>query len=134
MSDPVREYLRNKGCAQHVVNGGLEGLVGDWEKTVESIVQGYDLGLEDYLNDLDGRQLISEVMALDEAPHRLKYRERVHHADERMRKAVRLTSQCVWGDEAASEHGWSAERNWWYFSEPKTAGRELLDDLKGFAK
>lgn len=134
MSDPLREYLRDKGCAQHVVNRGLEGLVADWEKTVESILQGYDLGLDDYLNDLDGRQLIEEVLAINEVANGLKYGERVRRADERMRKLVRLTSKCLWGDEAASEHGWTAERNWWYFSEPKTASRELLDDLKRFAR
>ena len=129
MADPVRKYLRDKGCAEHVVNGGLEGLVGDWEKTVESVAQGYDLGLDDYLNDLDGRQLIEEVMAINEVENELKYGERVQRADQRMRKLVRLTGQCLWGNAAATTHVWSADKNWWYFSVPKTAGPELLVDL-----
>lgn len=132
MSDPVREYLRKKGCAQHVVSGGVEGLVGKWEDTVESIGRGYQFGLDDYLNDLDGRQLIEEAMAIDGAANRLKYGDRLRRADERMRKLVKPTRHCLWGDQAATEHRWSAERNWWYFSEPKTAGRELLEDLKRF--
>ena len=130
MSDAVRDYLRDRGCARHVVTGGLEGLVKGWEDTVESIAQGYELGLEDYLNDLDGRQLISDVMAIDEAAQSARYRERVERADHRMKKAVRLTNVCLWGEAAAAEHGWSAEKNWWYFSEPKAAGRELVEDLK----
>ena len=130
MSDPVRTYLRERGSTQHVVDRGLEGLVGDWEKTVESILQGYDFGLDDFLNDLDGRQLISELMALNEGSFGRRYQDRIRRADERMRQAVRFTSRCIWGEEAAAEHGWSPDRNWWYFSEPKTASRELLKDLK----
>jgi len=129
MSDIVREYLRERGCAQHVINGGLEALVEAWEKTVGSVEKGYELGLDDYLNDLDGRQLIEETLPLV-GEKAQKYQERVDHADERMRKQVRLTGRCLWGDEAASEHGWSAGKNWWYFSEPRTAGHELLEDLK----
>lgn len=129
MSDPVREYLRAKGCAQHVIRGGLDGLIGAWEKTVESVERGYELGLDDYLNDLDGRQLISEVMPINEVATGLKYEERVRRADKRMRKLVRLTGRCLWGNAAATRHGWSAEENWWYFSVPKTAGPELLIDL-----
>jgi hypothetical protein len=134
MSDPVREYLRNQGCAQHVISSGLEGLIGAWEKTAESVEMGYELGLDDYLNDLDGRQLIEETLAIDGVANAQKYGERVGHADERMRKQVRLTGHCLWGNAAATEHGWSAERNWWYFSEPKTAGRELMEDLKRFPR
>ena len=129
MLDPVRDYLRSKGCPQHVIKGGLERLVDAWEKTVASIVQGYEFGLDDYLNDLDGRQLISEAMAIDEVAGQLKYGERVQRADERMRKVVRLTEKCLWGNAAAKRHGWSADKNWWYFSVPKTAGPELLVDL-----
>ena len=130
MSDPVREFLRNRGCPQHIISGGLEGLIRAWEKTVESVERGYELGLYDYLNDLDGRQLIEETLAIDGAANVQKYEERVRHADERMRKQVSRTSHCLWGNAAATEHQWSAEKHWWYFSEPKTAGRELLSDLK----
>jgi hypothetical protein len=129
MSDPVREYLRDKGCAEHVVKGGFGGLVRDWESTVASIVRGYEFGLDDYLNDLDGRQLISEVMEIADPPTRLKYGERVRLVDERVRKALRPTVECLWGNSAAARHGWTAEKNWWYFSVPQTAGPELLIDL-----
>jgi hypothetical protein len=129
MSDPVREYLREKGCAQHVIRGGLEGLIGAWEKTVESVERGYELSLDDYLNDLDGRQLIEETLAIDGVENAQNHLERVRPVDERMRNRVRLTGTCLWGNAAATRHGWSADKNWWYFSVPKTAGPELLIDL-----
>ena len=126
MSDPVREYLRGKGCADHVVKGGFGGLVRAWESTVASIVRGYEFGIDDYLNDLDGRQLISEIVAIADAASRLKYEDRVRRSDERVRKVLRATGECLWGDADAKRHGWSADKNWWYFSVPKTAGPELL--------
>src|SRR5712691_6877778 len=100
MSDPVREYLREKACAQHVTRGGLEGLIGAWEKTVESVERGYELGLDDYLNDLDGRQLIAETLAIDGVENAQEYLERVSRVDERMQNRVRLTGQCLWGNAA----------------------------------
>ena len=60
--DPVGEFLRNRGCPEHVVRGGLRGLVESWEEVVRSVEEGYSLGLDDYLNDMDGRQLIEEVL------------------------------------------------------------------------
>ena len=129
MFDPAREYLREKGCAQHVIKGGWEGLIEAWEKTVESVELGYELGLDDYLNDLDGRQLIEETLAIDGVDNEQGYLDRVRRLDDRMRNRVRLTGQCLWGNAAAKRHGWSADKNWWYFSVPKTAGPELLIDM-----
>lgn len=134
MSDLVRDYLRNKGCAKHVVEGGLEGLTKDWEETAASVVQGYPLGLDDYLNDMDGRQLLEEVLAISGVATKAKYKRRVRRADDEIRKVLAPTRHCIWGDGAASEHGWSPEENWWYFSEPKSACPELLEDLKRSAR
>jgi hypothetical protein len=129
MSDKVRDYLRARGCAEHVIKGGLGGLVGQWENTVTSVARGYEFGLHDYLNDLDARQLIYETLPIAGRASVQKYADRVHRADEKMRKLVTPIDNCIWGNAAASEHGWSAEKNWWYFSKPKTAGKELLEDL-----
>ena len=58
-ADAVRRFLRARGSPAHVVEEGLEGLVRGWEETVERVAAGYPLDtIEDYLNDLDGRQLL----------------------------------------------------------------------------
>ena len=66
--DPVGEFLRKRGCPEHVVRGGLRGLAESWEEVVRSVEEGYSLGLDDYLNDMDGRQLLDETLAI--APRR----------------------------------------------------------------
>jgi hypothetical protein len=128
MADPVTEYLRERGCPQHVVARGLAGLVEGWEKTVDSVASGYQLGLDEYLNDMDGRQLIEDVLSLCEPVFTTTYIERVHRADMRMQQLVK-PAPCLWGEATAAEYGWSKEANWWYFSEPTNPGDELRADL-----
>lgn len=126
--DPVREFLTRKGSAEHVVQAGLAGLIEKWESVVESVRRGYNLGLDDYLNDMDVRQLLDETLELGGSEQ--AYVERVRRADEMMRRLVKPIGRSLWGQKNAKDHGWSAEENWWYFAVPIDAGPELADDLK----
>ena len=82
MIDPIKEYCRKKGYANHVVKGGLKYLVTNWERTVASITNGYSFGLDDYLNDMDGRKILNEVLdiATDEQKNLIEARIKI--ADE----------------------------------------------------
>ena len=128
--DPVREYLQQTGNAQHVIEQGLEGLVERWENLVQLVKDGYTLGLDDYLKDLDVRQLIDEVMAVATDEQHEEYTDRINRADEWMKSLVKPSTGCLWGDEVAEEEGWSAEKNWWYFSRPIKAGKNLLAEIE----
>jgi len=124
--DPVREFLKQRGAAEHIVQGGLDGLVEAWENVVESVKRGYKLGLDDYLNDMDGRQLLAEALPL--ANSKQAYIDRVRRADESIRQLVKPVGRCLWGEKNAKNYAWSAEKNWWYFAIPINAGPELVDD------
>lgn len=125
--DPIRRFLRARGAADHVVDGGLEGLVADWEGTAERVERGYALGLDDYLNDLDARQIIEVVLsAMPEPDGPLLTRLRA--ADERMRRATVPAGRCVWGD-PPSRDPTAERRNWWYFLVPRNPGPELAREL-----
>ena len=126
--DRVREFLKRRGSAEHVVRGGLPGLVKNWESVVESVKRGYNLGLDDYLNDMDGRQLLDEALEIATADQ--AYIQRVRRADESMRSLVKPIGRSLWGERNAKEHRWSAEKNWWYFAVPINPGPALTDDLK----
>jgi len=127
--DPVREFLRQRGCPEHVVRGGLRGLAESWEEVVRSIEEGYSLGLDDYLNDLDGRQLLEEALAVAPAQEKKNALQRVRRADAKMQTLVRPAGRCLWGDDTARQEGWTAKKNWWYFSIPVNPGEELLNEL-----
>ncbi len=128
--DPVRELLRQKGCPQQIIRGGLHRLVENWEKVVESVAHGYCFGLDDYLNDLDGRQLLEEALAIAPPDRKRESLERVRRADEQMRALIMPAGKCLWGDETAEAEGWTAEKNWWYFNRPIHAARELLLEIE----
>jgi len=128
--DPVRDFLRKRGCAEHIVKGGLRGLVENWESVVGSVKQGYHLGLDDYLNDLDGRQLLEEALAITPREQKEECLDRVRRADELMKTLVKPAGKCLWGDEVAETEGWTAGKHWWYFTRPIQANPELLSEIE----
>ena len=129
MKDPVRDFLRERGCGEHVIEGGLEGLVESWEKTVREVEEGYSLTLDDYLNDLDARQLIAEALGVARDDQRAMINARLTRADDKMRSLTEPTEVCLWGDEIAHEERWTADENWWYFARPIKADSELLAEI-----
>jgi len=129
MKDPVRDYFSERGCGEHVIEGGLEGLVESWEKTVREVEEGYSLTLDDYLNDLDARQLIDDAMIVATDQQRARIDEQLSRADEKMRGLTEPTKACLWGEEVAEEEGWTAKENWWYFARPIKADAEFLAEI-----
>ncbi len=127
--DPVGEFLRQRGCPEHVVSGGLQGLTENWEEIVSSVEEGYSLGLDDYLNDMDVRQLIEEALPIAPAKDRQAVLKRIRQADAKLQWLVKPAGRCLWGDETARQKGWTAQKNWWYFSIPTRAGEELLREF-----
>jgi len=130
--DEVSRFLRARGCPDDVVAGGIEGLVENWERTAEQVRAGYPLGLDDYLNDVDGRQLVEEVVAAVPTAASAALLERIESADIAMQDVVTPVDECLWGDALAEREGWTPGDNWWYFGLPREPGarmREELEDL-----
>lgn len=128
--EAVREFLRARGASDSVVSGGLDGLIAGWEKVAESVERGYPLDtLDDYLNDMDLRQLIAETLAAVPIPARGTLATRLQAADTRIRAALVPAERCLWGAAIAGKRGWSAAREWWYFMRPIRPGPGLCSDL-----
>jgi hypothetical protein len=128
--DPVGEFLQKRGCPEHVVRGGLLGLTENWENVVRSVEEGYSLGLDDYLNDMDGRQLIEESLPIAPAGDKEAVQKRLRQADAKLQWLVKPAGRCLWGDETAQREGWTANKNWWYFSIPTRPGEDLLREIE----
>jgi hypothetical protein len=118
MSDKVRDYLTKRGTADHVVRGGLAGLVRAWEQTVESVASGREQCSDDYLNDMDGRDILEGALAAAPPEERAQWAQRVRVADEKIRRCLVPTEACIWGDENARRHGYSRDVQWWYYHRP----------------
>ncbi len=129
--DPVQTLLRARGCPERTVEGGIIGLVEDWEAVVAAVAGGYKLGLDDWLNDMDVRQILHDALAVAGKDTPKKLVTRVNAADEQLKGLVVPAGRCLWGDALAKRNGWTLERNWWYFTRPREAAPRLLEDLGG---
>ena len=110
--EQMTAYLRENGYPEHVVRAGRAGLIDRWRKFVESVEQGYKLGLEDYRNDLDLRGIIAMLGLGGE----------VEELDRRFEAVLTDREKRVWET--------SAGEPFWDFGYPRNARGEFLDDLK----
>jgi hypothetical protein len=89
---------------------------------------GYSFDLDNWLNDVDVRELISS--AADVQPR----------GDGRSRTGTRRGRQglhvghprlknCVWGKGTARKEKWTPQKNWWYFRTPTLSNSQLEDEL-----
>lgn len=125
----TRDFLRARGCPEGVVAAGADGLIVGWEAIVEMVETGYPLGLDDYLNDMDSRELIAALIATVPRALAPPQKRRLEAADARMRTIVAPHGRCLWGERMANANHWDATRNWWYFSHPARPGPDLAQEL-----
>ena len=110
--------------------GDLKDLIEQWASFVETLEQqGYTFDLDNWLNDVDVRELILEALPMfgpdDLGPAAL----RLEAADKAFLAATRDFRKCVWGQGTARREKWSADRNWWYFRVPLKSNGQLDDEL-----
>jgi hypothetical protein len=110
--EEIARKLRARGVADHVVAGGALGLIASWRDFVSQVEHGYPLGLDDYRNDLDLRELIAAV-GLD---------SRVASEDQRLRNALVSSPRTIWES--------SLPDAFWVHGYPRNASGELLADLR----
>jgi hypothetical protein len=103
-------------------------LVHRWERIVDEVERGYDLTLDDYLNDMDLRDLVARTAPTAPASTRSAMAPRLAAADSRFRSA---TEPCgpLWGPDVAEEQAHDPRRQWWYFRRPARPGPTLAADL-----
>ena len=128
-NDAVRDFLRERGCGLHIIEKGLPGLVDAWEKVVQAVETGYVLSLDEYLNDLDTRQLLEGALEFASPTDLQKYEDRIQRADDQMKSLTTRTAVCLWSDEVAEEEGWTPKKNWWYYARPADADPDLLAEI-----
>ena len=127
--DPVRGYLARRGAAAHVVAGGLAGLLAGWERFCGEVERGSELSLDDYLNDLDQRQLSADAWPHATRSEQARERPGLRAADARFRAATVPREGCVWGPEVARKHGLTRARAWWTYVVPRSVNGPLLGEL-----
>lgn len=128
--DPVTEYLAERGVASRLVEGGLVGLADRWEAIVDALEDGYDLTLDDWLNDMDLRDILAGALVVAPDAARTAVSAQVAEADRRFLAGTLPTASPLWGEEIAAEEGHDAARQPWFFRRPKRMGPDLAAELE----
>ncbi len=126
--DAVHTYLMSRGCSPAVVRGGLSGLLEHWTKIVTTTERGHDQSLDEWLNDMDLRDILAGALAAAAPRERRASAVGLDEADARFH-ATTEPCPCLWGEEIASNNSWRPEWQWWYFRRPSVPGPLLREDL-----
>jgi hypothetical protein len=131
-ADPVRHYLIERGVRTDLVDDGLAGLVERWARIVEEVARGYQLTLDDYVNDMDIRDIIGGALAVAPPAGREAIEAALASADQKLLAAT-IPSPSLQNLEDP-ENSWNPENppspdRWWYARRPRRAGPTLTADL-----
>ncbi len=126
--DAVHTYLISRGCSPLVVRRGLGGLLEHWTGIVHATERGRDESLDEWLNEMDLRDILAGALAAAPARERRAAAVRLDDADQRFH-SVTEPCPCLWGEEIAQNNSWRPEWQWWYFRRPVFPGPTLREDL-----
>ncbi len=126
--DAVHTYLISRGCSPLVVRRGLSGLLDQWSGIVAAVERGRDASLDEWLNDMDLRDILAGALAASPPRDRRAAAIRLDDADAQF-LSVTEPCPCLWGDEIAHNNSWRPEWQWWYFRRPSVPGPMLREDL-----
>ena len=118
MIDSARRYLRQNGYPAQTIDGGLERLLRHWDLVARSVAQGEVQYQDDYLNDMDARRILADMLPHLDPQQRQEAEECLAEADSLIKPHLIPTEQCIWGDENAQQYGYSRDRDWWYYHRP----------------
>jgi hypothetical protein len=105
------------------VRGCVEGLVASWERVAIGVAQGDPafVSRDEYLNDMDGRQILRECLQRFPTLIRADLAQRVEKTDHDFRAATVETERCIWGEENETSHGYTRANDWYYYRKPRLA-------------
>jgi hypothetical protein len=126
--DAVDRYLAERGVADHVRARGLRGMIDDWARIAAS-AERYDLTLDDWINDLDLRDIIAGALTVASPSAQQKARAVLARADERFRAATVECARPLLGAADESVRSPDPQAAWWYRRVPARPGATMRDDL-----
>ena len=128
-TDAVRAFMRERGLADELVAEGAEGMVARWEQAARDAEhERYPFGIEDWLNELDGRQLVRDLLVAVPDALGAALRARLDDADARVEAATEVAGACLWGDALAGRMGWRPASEWWYWRRPRAVDEDFEGD------
>ena len=108
----------------------LADRVARWARIVEALKTGWRFDLDDWLNDMDLRQLIHDGWPLYGPDEKAAVEAMIRQADSHFLLHTVDAGKCLWGRKTARRERWSATRNWWYFRKPRKAEVAFIEEVE----
>ncbi len=128
VNDPVRRYLKSRGVSSELIEGGLEAAIDRWD-AISRTAKSYDFTLDDWLNDMDLRDIIEGALGVATPAERKAVTERLGKADHKIREATVKTGS-IWGSAMSGLLAPNPKKAWWYFRRPLDPGETMQEDLE----
>lgn len=109
----IKNYLKEKGYASFVIDKGLNYLIPSWEKSIK-IFSDRDL-IYDYINDLDGRKIIDEIIEFLSKEEKQIVQEELERIDTKFKKKTFEINECIYSKRIEEKHGYNRKKNWYYY-------------------
>ena len=133
LADTAREYSRRKRYSSLVIYGTFDYLLKGWEATVRDVALEKCIMFEEYLNDMNGRKILEELIEVagDSAPYGVK--EKMWLLDSKIIPLLQPSFNCIYGNKNALKLSYLPHQHWYYFALPKFIGTEWEQNIQRFA-
>jgi hypothetical protein len=122
-SPAVRKFCEQRRFSRFVRDGGIDYLLRRWTRIVAHVEEGYRGIIEEYMNDMDARRIISELLPIASDEERARAEAVVPALDERFFKVTVPVDSCIWGAEFEANNGYRPDHDWWYYRLPIDVSR-----------
>ncbi len=108
----IRDFLKSK--SDLVKQNGLNYLIPTWRRFAENYADKEEL-IYEWLNDLDSRRIIDEILKLLSNQERIKVKIDLTPIDKLVIEKTFQVSECVLGEEIESAQKYNRVDNWYYY-------------------
>ena len=109
----IKDYLQKQKYSSLVIDNGLNRLIPNWRKQVN--INFNTNIIEEYINYLDGRRIIDEILDLLSENERKKIQNELDEIDDLFRQNTFETNQCILRKEIEQEELINRIDHWYYY-------------------
>jgi hypothetical protein len=111
-TDEIKAILKDK--ADFVRQDGLNYLIPNWKRFADNYADKEDL-IYEWLNDLDTRSIIDEILVILPNTERAKIAEVLKAIDTKFIEKTFEINECVWNVKVEKDNKYDRQKNWYYY-------------------
>ena len=111
-TEEIKVTLKEK--SDLVRQDGLNYLIPKWKRFTDDYADNEDL-IYEWLNEMDARKLIDEILVLLPNTESAKITEVLKEIDAKFIEKTFEINECVWNDKVEKENKYNRQKNWYYY-------------------